>query len=81
MEADEPVTVYTTNDPEEAEIVKTTLRGQGMPCELDGERQGGLCGILEIGVLVRARDAVRARRIVRRHEGQTAKEHSVSRST
>ena len=37
MEADEPVTVYTTNDPEEAEIVKTTLRGEGMPCELDGK--------------------------------------------
>ncbi len=71
MEANEPVTVYTTNDPEEAEIVKTALRGQDIPCELDGERQAGLCGVLEIGALVRSRDAVRARRIIRRHEKQS----------
>ncbi len=68
MEADEPVTVYTTNNPEEAEIVRTALRGQGISCELDGERQAGLTDILEIGVLVRSCDAARARRIIRRHE-------------
>ena len=61
MEADDPVTVYTLNNPYQAEIIKAALRGEGISCELDGERQAGLSEILEIGVLVRARDADRAR--------------------
>jgi hypothetical protein len=75
MEADDPVTVYTLNDPSQAEIIKAALRGEGIFCELDGERQAGLSEVLEIGVLVRARDADRARKIIRRHEVQWAKEH------
>ncbi len=76
MKADDPVTVYTLNDPYHAEIIKTALRGEGISCELDGERQAGLSEILEIGVLVRARDADRARKLIRRHELQRAGEHS-----
>ena len=75
MDADEPVTVYTLNDPFQAEVIKTGLRSKGIFCELDGERQAGLSEILEIGVLVRAEDADRARQIIRRHEIQWAKEH------
>jgi DNA-binding GntR family transcriptional regulator len=75
MEADDPVTVYTLNDPCQAEIIKGALRHEGISCELDGERQAGLSDILEIGVLVRARDADRARKLIRRHEVQWAKEH------
>ena len=51
MDADEPVTVYTLNDPFQAEVIKTSLRNEGIFCELDGERQAGLSEILEIGVL------------------------------
>jgi hypothetical protein len=80
MRADEPVTVYTLNDPYEAEVVKTALRSQGVHCELDGAHQAGLSEVLEIGVLVRARDADRARKIIRRHEMQAAKKHVTSRS-
>ena len=54
MEADDPVAVYMLNDPYQAELIKTVLRGEGIFCELDGERQAGLSDILEIGVLVRA---------------------------
>ena len=68
MEADDPVTVYTLNDPYQAEIIKEALRGEGIFCELDGERQAGLSEILKIGVLVRTRDADRARMIIQRHE-------------
>ena len=75
MEADEPVTVYTLNNPYQAEVIKTALQAEGISCELDGERQAGLSDILEIGVLVRARDADRARKLIRRHETQRAKEH------
>jgi hypothetical protein len=67
MEIDDPVTVYTLNDPNQAEIIKTALRGEGIFCELDGERQAGLSDILQIGVLVRARDADRASKIIQRH--------------
>jgi uncharacterized membrane protein len=75
-ETDDPVTVYTLNDPYQAEIIKAVLRGEGISCELDGERQAGLSHILEIRVLVRARDARRARKFIRRHEIQSVKEHS-----
>ena len=70
MEADEPVTVYTVNNPYEAEVIKTALQGQGISCELDGEGQAGLSDILEIGVLVRARDADRARKLILHNEAR-----------
>lgn len=73
-EADEPVTVYTLNDPYEAEVVRTELCGEGIRCELDGEHQAGFSGVLKIGVLVRARDADRARKVIRRHEVRTSRE-------
>jgi hypothetical protein len=74
MEVNDPVTVYTLNDPYQAEIIRAALRGEGICCELDGEHQAGLSDILEIGVLVRARDADRASRIIRRH-ASPRKEH------
>jgi hypothetical protein len=71
MEADAPVTVYTVNNPNEAEVIKTVLQGQGIACELDGEGQAGLSDILEIGLLVRARDADMARKIIRQSTDRT----------
>ena len=65
----EPMETTTgLNDPYKAEIIKNALRGEGIPCELDGERQAGLSEILEIGVLVRVRDADRARKIIEQNE-------------
>lgn len=64
----ELVTVYTLKDPYMAEVIKNALRGEGIPCELDGEGQAGLSGILDIGVLVRAQDADRARAIMEQDE-------------
>ncbi len=75
MEADDPVAVYMLNDPYQAELIKTVLRGEGIFCELDGERQAGLSDILEIGVLVRARDADRACKIIRRHASPRKEHH------
>jgi hypothetical protein len=80
MEADEPVTVYTVNNPYEAEVIKTALQGQGISCELDGEGQAGLSDILTIGVLVRARDADRARKLIlhneAKHQGAASRQHA-----
>ena len=70
MEADEPVTVYTVNNPNEAEIIKMALHGQGISCQLDGEGQAGLSDILEIGILVPARDADRAQKIIEQKEAK-----------
>ena len=80
MEADEPVTVYTVNSPYEAEVIKMALQGEGLSCELDGEGQAGLSGILEIGILVPAREADRAQRIIEqneaRHQRAAARRHA-----
>jgi hypothetical protein len=70
MEADEPVTVYTVNNPYEAEIIKMALQGEGISCQLDGEGQAGLSDILEIGILVPARDADRAQKIIEQNEAK-----------
>ena len=70
MEADEPVTVYTVNNPYEAEIIRMALQGEGISCQLDGEGQAGLSDILAIGILVRARDADLARKIIRHNEAK-----------
>ena len=79
MEADEPVTVYTVNNPFEAEVIKTALQGQGISCQLDGEGQAGLSDVLEIGVRVRLRDADQARKIIRHNEAEhqgAARQHA-----
>jgi hypothetical protein len=70
MESDEPVTVYTLNNPYEAEIIKMALHGEGICCQLDGEGQAGLSDILAIGILVPARDADRAQKIIEQHEAK-----------
>jgi hypothetical protein len=70
MEADEPVTVYKVNNPYEAEVIKMALQGQGISCQLDGEVQAGLSDILEIGILVPARDADRAQKIIEQSESK-----------
>ncbi len=48
--------------------MKNALRGEGIPCELEGEGQAGLSEILDIGVLVRAEDADLARGLIEQHE-------------
>jgi hypothetical protein len=70
MEADEPLTVYTVNNPYEAEVIKMALHGEGIACELDGEGQAGLSDILEIGILVPARDADRAQKLIEQNEAK-----------
>ena len=70
MEADEPVTVFTVNNPYEAEVIKMALQGEGILCQLDGEGQAGLSDILAIGILVRTKDADRARKTIEHNEAK-----------
>ena len=58
--------VYRTNDVYEAEIIRNELHNAGIKCELDGESQGGFTEIVETKLLVRAWDADRARRMIKR---------------
>ena len=63
-DANEVVTVFTTNDIYEAEIIRNELHEAGIAAELDGESQGGFTEIVETKVLVRAWDADRARKLI-----------------
>jgi hypothetical protein len=67
-DGNELVTIYTLKDPYKAEIIKNALHGEGILCELDGQGQAGLSEVLDIGILVRARDADLGRRLIEQHE-------------
>ena len=64
MEAQEPVTVYTVNNPAEAEMVRNALLAEGIASEISGEDQAGLVGVLRIDILVKAIDLDRARAVI-----------------
>lgn len=65
----ELVSVYSTNNASEAEILRTALQGEGIKCEINGENQAGLAGMIsmEIQLLVRAEDFDRARQYLEQH--------------
>jgi Putative prokaryotic signal transducing protein len=64
MDSEEPVVVYTVNDPTVAEMIRNALHEEGIVAEISGESQGGFSGVLEIDVLTKAIDADRARKII-----------------
>ncbi len=66
---DELVSVYTAHEPTIAELIKGELESEGIRCEVSGENQGGLAGVLKVDVLVRAADEERARAFISAHEG------------
>ena len=70
MEPEDLVSVYTVTSPAEAEIVRSSLESVGIACQIGGETQAGLAGILEIDVLTHANDADKARKHLRllKHE-------------
>lgn len=70
VDASELVSIYQSSNPGEAEIIKSALLEEGIPCELGGESQAGFTGMFAIDVLVRAVDAERAREFIESHSGQ-----------
>jgi hypothetical protein len=68
VDPDELVTVYTVQEPTLAELIRRELQAEGIPCEVSGENQAGLAGVLKVDVLVRARDSARARSFIEEHE-------------
>ena len=65
MESEDLVSVFTVKSPTEAEMVRNALKAVGIACEIGGEGQAGLAGVLEIDVLVHANDVGAARRYLR----------------
>ena len=68
MEADEPVTVWTVNNPYQAGIMKAALAGPRDLLPIGWRGPSRALDILEIGILVRAKDADLARKIIRHNE-------------
>lgn len=65
MEADDAITIYTTDNLTEAELIRNRLRDEGIKAEVAGEAQGGFSGVLdEIQIFVKAIDADRARAVI-----------------
>lgn len=68
MDPKELVAVYTVTNPVQAEIIKNALEDEEIQCALDGEAQAGLTGVLEIRIMVMAKDADRALALIQDHE-------------
>ena len=74
MDIHEPVRVYSAANPVEAEIIRNYLESEGIRSFVDGLNQAGEAGLtaFEIGVLVPAGDADRARRLIEAHQKHKA---------
>ena len=73
MDRTEPVDVYVSSSPAEAEIIKVMLEGEGIEAQVTGESQGGFEGVTpEVTIMVRAKDASTARRLIRVHQAKAA---------
>lgn len=75
MDADSLVTVFSTTNFTEAEILRNAILAEGIRCELDNQNQAGLSGILEIKGLVQTPDEVRARLILGKHQKKVKEHH------
>ena len=61
----ETVRIYTTSNPNEAEIIKNALEAAGIECFTEGEQQGGFSGVLfDIHLVVHQDSAEAARKIL-----------------
>jgi Putative prokaryotic signal transducing protein len=71
----EPVEVYTTLSPSEAEIIKNMLVDEGIAAEVSGDTQGGFPGAIpEVSIMVHSGDADRARELIRSHQSAANRE-------
>ncbi|HKA08744.1 MAG TPA: DUF2007 domain-containing protein [Gemmataceae bacterium] len=73
MDPIEPVEVYSTFSPPEAEIIRNMLYAEGIDAEVTGESQGGFQGATpEVTVMVHDADADRARKLILAHQKKAA---------
>jgi hypothetical protein len=69
VDASDPIEVYSTNNANEAELIRSALLAEGIPCQVTGENQAGLAGITAwpISIMVRTSDYDRARAFIEDH--------------
>ncbi len=72
----ELVRVYTVQEPTLAELLKQELASEGVRCEISGENQAGLTGLLTIDLFVQATDVDRARDLLQQFEQRQAAEEA-----
>ena len=69
MDTNEPVEVYSTFRPAEAEIIRNMLEADGIEAEVAGDVQGSFTGATpEVTIMVHAGDADRARKLILDHQ-------------
>lgn len=64
MADDELATVYTTTHPADAEMLRMALEEEGLPAFIEGGKQAGLAGVLDVHVCVAQQNAEQARRLI-----------------
>jgi hypothetical protein len=64
------VEFYSTNDINEARILRNALEDEGIRCKIDGEHQAGFTGMdgIAIRLMVLEADVERARAFVEEHQ-------------
>jgi hypothetical protein len=73
MDTSEPVEVYSSFRPAEAEIIRGMLEAEGIEADVTGESQGSFTGATpEVTIMVHAADADRARELIRAHQEAAA---------
>ena len=61
---DELITVFTTRDIFQAEMIRMALSEEGIKSRIENEHQAGLSGVLDVKVYVMSDDAERAKQLV-----------------
>ena len=75
MDPTEPVEVYSSFRPAEAEIIKNMLEAEGIEADVTGDTQGSFTGATpEVTIMVHAADADRARKLILAHQEAAANE-------
>jgi hypothetical protein len=73
MDTNEPVEVYSSFNPAEAEIIKNMLEADGIEADVTGDTQGAFTGATpEVTIMVHADNADRARELIRTHQEAAA---------
>jgi hypothetical protein len=73
MHPTEPVEVYATRSPSEAEIIKNMLEAEGIEADVTGDIQGGFPGATpEVTIMVHGEHAERARELILAHQERAA---------
>ena len=73
MDPTEPVEVYSSFSPAEADIIANMLVAEGIEARAAGEAQGAFTGATpEVTIMVHADDADRARKLILDHQKRAA---------